>query len=268
MTKEKTSMYLFEENYIKKEMANVEHFFNEINSDTIKKIYNRKIKISDNPQLQKSIDSIDNEHPIASYEQFIYDVIHNTLPRNYVSKKPLMIECYITKKLLEIGMISSLYNFEIKSNIMKEIEKLTLEKRLLQLIHTFRYSEKQHEMIRLFVDYEFRGANFKGKNDYEELKDAKDRIEFYYKVELYQQEMNKKREELIEKLKYYSEDGLAWRVLDYMKTNEYRILLNEIREYKKLGFIDEIIPHEELEEILYEVNIPELKLLSLKLNRK
>lgn len=66
-----TSMYVFDKNYMKKEMKNIK---TEIHDNyfykKIQELYDKKINITDDSNLQNVINQIDEHYPVGSYEKF------------------------------------------------------------------------------------------------------------------------------------------------------------------------------------------------------
>lgn len=247
----KTSMYVFDKNYMKDEMESISaEIHDKCFFDEMKKIYDKKINITDNPDLKKAIDLIDENYSIGSYETFFLDYIHNTLPNDNKATKNYLVECYIIEKLMEVGKLASIQECKTNDSILREVEDTVTNQGPYHLIQMFHNPEKEYDMMKLFVDYEFRNTNLKDNELLDSLEDTKRNIEFYYATEIYKREIHQKRDYLLNRLNWLLENQQAWQTLKFIDSLEYKAIICELKEYNKLGFDDVIIPIESLKKIL------------------
>lgn len=246
-----TSMYVFDKNYMKKEMKNIK---TEIHDNCfykkIQELYDKKINITDDSNLQNVINQIDEHYPVGSYEKFFLDYIHNTLPNGKTATKDYLLECYIIEKLVEVGKLASMQGCKNTSPILKEVTETLANQGPYHLIQMFHNSEKEYDMVKLFVDYEFRNTHLKGDILLGSLEDTKRNIEFYYATEIYKREIHQKRDYLLNRLNWLLENQQTWETLKFIDSLEYKMIINELKEYNKLGFDDIIIPIESLKKLL------------------
>lgn len=196
-----------------------------------------------------------NEETFVSYEAFFSDYINNELPNHKRAIKDCIMECYIVEKLIEIGKLSEKGILSNDRRIIQEIENSLVEYGPFHLIQMFEKKEKQYEMIQLFVDYEYRN-DYDYKNILSE--DEKKRVEFYYATKQYQKEIHEKYNYIIKKINFLLENNIIWDFLNYIESKEYHFLINEIKEYFKLGFHDINISFSVIEKLTSKMNLVEI----------
>ncbi len=245
------STYVFESNYMEEEMKKInseihdDHF-----NEKIQELYHKKINITGNSNLQYVIGQIDEYYSVGSYEKFFLDYIHNTLPNGETTPRNYLLECYIIEKLMEVGKLASINGYKNNSPILKEIVETVTNFGPYHLIQMFHDSEKEYEMIKLFVDYEFRNTNLKGEDLLESLEDTKRNIERYYATEIYKSEIHQKRDYLLNQLKCFLENKPVWDTLKFINFLEYRAIIAELKEFNKLGIDDVVVPFESVKNLL------------------
>lgn len=151
---------------------------------------------------------------------------------------------------MEASKLSSIQECKNTSPILKEVAETIANQGPYHLIQMFHNSEKEYDMIKLFVDYEFRNTHLQGDILLGSLEGIKRNIEFYYATEIYKREIHQKRDYLLNRLNWLLENQQTWETLKFIDSLEYKMIINELKEYNKLGFDDIIIPIESLKKVL------------------